>query len=250
LLKMNKKGILMGYVLIFTILAVSLSIALFYNLESQRMDFKIGEVQSNVIKSYYLSNQEKYFLDASLRKESKKSVNELLIGAGINNPIYKSGYVLWKKGNKECFPNSWTKIKDNLIIELENSFDGNKNFDIFREQDNLLFKLDTALLKNISGEYYDINYSEYYETEYLIKDFNFDEFISKVDKIEEISNLCNDDETCWQNEFSNLNDFELEIEDKLFKFEFITPDLDGEIVVKSAIDYDPDYNFGEKKLKC
>ena len=42
----------------------------------------------------------------------------------------------------------------------------------------------------------------------------------------------------------------IEMKDKLFKFELITQGLEGQIMVKGAVDFDPDYNFGQEELKC
>jgi hypothetical protein len=64
--------------------------------------------------------------------------------------------------------------------------------------------------------------------------------------------MCGVDEVCWQTQFSNLgNEYDfIEKRDKLFKFEFTTQDLEGQVVIKGAVDFDPSYNFGQKELKC
>jgi len=247
-MKMNKKGILMPYVLIFTILSISVSIGLMFWIEGSKTEFNIGETQEKIISTYVDSMSDKYFSKNTLKNNGEDSISKILKNTGIKNPIFKDSYILWKKGNKECFPNDWIILKNVLIDDLT---ENNSNFEVFRTSEGIKLKGILYVNGNFEDQNYKINYSEVYETEILIEDFNFDDFITKVDKIEEISNLCSENKICWQNEFSNLNDFYLvKIDDKLFKFEFITPGLDGNITVKSAVDYETQLNIGEKELKC
>jgi|APSaa5957512622_1039677.scaffolds.fasta_scaffold21648_2 hypothetical protein len=246
----TKRGILTQYLLIFTILTVAMSIGLFYHLKDQQYSFSIGEVPRDVIQGYVDVGSSKFYLETKFDSAFNDSIKEVLNNSGINGPIIVDDYILWKKGSMECYPNEWNVIKENLILILKDEF-GGYNFEISRNQGktSLILDSDIAHYNEINGT--KINYSEEFTKQGEIE-FVFDDFILKVDDVKDVADLCGEDEVCWQNQFNNLgSDYDfIEMKDKLFKFELITQGLEGQIVVKGAVDLDPDYNFGQEELKC
>ena len=87
----------MFYVLIFTVLSISVAIGVFYMVEKDKHTFEIGEVPSKVIKSYISVYEEGYLLESQLKEKSVSSINKTLNNAGLKDPIYNGEYVLWKK---------------------------------------------------------------------------------------------------------------------------------------------------------
>ncbi len=235
---MNKRGILMTYVLIFTILAVSLAIGIFYKVESEKFTFEIGEVPTEVIRSYVSLHEEEYFLESQMKVKSREKINELLLNGGLKNPIKNGDYVLWKK-DKECFPNDWDNLKEILVSELE--------YDVSRGENSLIVTAGIPLNVSFEGDSYDLESKKNFNKEYIIEGFNFDDFIGKVDKIKEVVDDCNNDESCWN---SNLDGFSYEKEGNLFKVSFTTQDLEGNLQVKVGVDFEEELNIGEEELRC
>ena len=223
---MNKRGILMTYVLIFTILAVSLAIGIFYKVESEKFTFEIGEVPTEVIRSYVSLHEEEYFLESQMKVKSREKINELLLNGG------------WKK-DKECFPNDWDNLKEILVSELE--------YDVSRGENSLIVTAGIPLNVSFEGDSYDLESKKNFNKEYIIEGFNFDDFIGKVDKIKEVVDDCNNDESCWN---SNLDGFSYEKEGNLFKVSFTTQDLEGNLQVKVGVDFEEELNIGEEELRC
>jgi hypothetical protein len=198
-----------------------------------------------------VANGIKYYTYSNLKRFSEESILSFLNNSGVKEPVSRKGYILWKKGNKECFPSDWEKLKEALSDEIENKFNDTAIISISRKHNNLSIKASVPIFLNSTGKNYKINYSEAYETSYIIENFNFDDFIRKAGKVEYISNKCNSNKTCWKTEFSNLEDFKFDgNKDKLFKLEFITSGLEDEVTVKVAIDFEREPNIGEKELKC
>lgn len=246
----TKKGILTQYLLIFTILTVAMSIGLFYHLKDQQYSFNTGEIQRDVIQAYVDVGSAKFYLDTKFDLNFNGSIKEVLNNSGMGNPILIDDYVLWKKGRTECYPNEWNVLKENLILVLKDKF-GDYEFEVSRNQGK------TSLVLNSDIRYYNevngskLNYSEDFSKQSEVN-FVFDDFILKVDDVKRVADLCGEDKVCWQNQISNLgNEYSIiEMKDKLFKFELTTQGLEGQIVVKGAVDFDPDYNFGQEELKC
>jgi len=235
---MNKRGILMTYVLIFTILSISLAIGIFYRVESQKHTFEIGEVPSKVVKSYILVHEEEYFLENQMKVKSRERVSKLLENAGLKNPVKNGDYVLWKK-DKECFPNDWDSLKSLLIEDL--------GYDVSRGSNSLIVKANIPLSQSFKGEGYSLNYSKTFDKEYIIEGFNFDDFVSKADKLKQVVDECSNLESCWD---SNLDGFSYKKEGNLFKVSFTTQGLEGKLVIKVGIDFEEELNIGEEELRC
>jgi hypothetical protein len=243
---LRKRGVLMAYVLIFTVLAISVSIGLFFWLQGQKLEFEIGGVQGEVIRSFNDINSEKYYIESNMKKFSEDPINDFLEVPVLDNVIKKDEYILWKQGRKECYPDSWEKIRKTISFKL-----GDVSFDFVRKDDDLSFEARGNIIYESSDENYRIEHSEEIDEKYLIENFNFDDFINKVEDIAEIENSCKDNETCWRSKFSSKNGFIFnESRDKLFKFEFITPGLEQDITVKVAVDFEEELNLGEEELKC
>ena len=228
-----------------------MAITLFWWIESTKSSFVIGETQTDVISTYMESNNIKYSIHSDLRDSVKISINSILDNGGLVDPVLKSNYVLWKKGDKECFPDDWEIIKRNLAIELGKNFVEDITFGIIRKDDNLSILLNIPIIIHSEGQRHKLDYSENYEENYIVEGFNFDDFVDKSSKIKDIVNSCKDKKSCWEEEISKLNEFELiESKDKLFKFEFTTQGLIQEKKVKVAIDFEEELNLGEEELKC
>ena len=238
-MKMNKKGILMPYVLIFTILSISVSIGLMFWIEGSKTEFNIGETQEKIISTYVDSMSDKYFFKNTLKNNGEDSISKILKNTGIKNPIFKDSYILWKKGNKECFPNDWDNLKEILVSELE--------YDVSRGENSLIVTAGIPLNVSFEGDSYDLESKKNFNKEYIIEGFNFDDFIGKVDKIKEVVDDCNNDESCWN---SNLDGFSYEKEGNLFKVSFTTQDLEGNLQVKVGVDFEEELNIGEEELRC
>lgn len=246
----TKKGIITQYLLMFTILTIAMSIGLFYHLKDQPYSFDVGEVQQEIIKGYVGVGNAKFYLDEKFDIVFNNSIKKTLNNSGMYGPIIIDNYILWKKGSMECFPKEWNILKENIIFDLKDAF-GDYEFEVSRIQGKTVLKLDSDIGHYSEGESYKINYSEGFKKKSEVG-FVFDDFILKVEAVERISLQCVEDEVCWQTGFNNLGrgyKF-IEMKDKLFKFELTTQGLEGEIVVKSAVDFDPDYNFGQEELKC
>jgi len=239
-MSMNKRGILMVYVLIFTILAVSLALTILFKIENQKYTFEIGEVPTKVIRSYVLANEEEYFLKSQLEEKSKESIINLLNNAGLENPVYSGEYILWKK-DIECFPNDWNKLKSIIISDL------GAGYDIFRNDEGLIVEAKFPIVKKEEDETYNLVYTKEFNENYVIEGFNFDEFISKVDKIKSVVDECGNLESCWESKSSGFN---YKKEGNLFKISFTTQSLEKEISIKIGIDFEEELNFGEEGLKC
>jgi hypothetical protein len=246
----NKKGVLAQYLLIFTILITAISIGVFYNLKDQQYTFSLGEVESEIIQSYISVSEEKYYLGNTFEVSSREVINEVLRKSGIYDYTLIDDYVLWKEGGVECFINDWEKLKNSISLFLGDEF-GDYEFLVSRVQGQTYIKLDAGVNYYKNGSYYKINYSESFEDN-LELDFVFDDFLSKVESVKEVTNNCLDDSSCWISEFYSLDGFTfIEKNGKLFKFEFVTPGLGEEVAVKGAINFE-DYNplSGRKPLEC
>jgi len=237
---MNKRGILMVYVLIFTIIAVSLALTILFKIENQKYSFEIGEVPTQVIRNYVLANEEEYFLKSQLEEKSEESVMKILNNAGLENPVFVGEYILWKK-DIECFPNDWDKLKSIIISDL------GEGYDVSREEDRLVVSANFPIIKQVEEETYNLVYTKEFKENHVIEDFNFDKFISKVDKIKSVVDECGSLESCWNSESSG---FSYKKEGNLFKISFTTPSLEEDILIKIGIDFEEELNFGEEGVKC
>ena len=228
----------MVYVLIFTILAVSLALTILFKIENQKYSFEIGEVPTQVIRNYVLANEEEYFLKSQLEEKSEESVMKILNNAGLENPVFVGEYILWKK-DIECFPNDWDSLKSLLIEDL--------GYDVSRGSNSLIVKANIPLSQSFKGEGYSLNYSKTFDKEYIIEGFNFDDFVSKADKLKQVVDECSNLESCWD---SNLDGFSYKKEGNLFKVSFTTQGLEGKLVIKVGIDFEEELNIGEEELRC
>lgn len=245
---MDKRGILAQFMLLFTILLISMAIAIFFNIKSETYNFKLGEIQGEVVRGYMEVDSQKFYLENNFDEASRNVVNEIISNGGFDDPVFRGGYVLWKKGNDECFPTSWSFVKEELNKKLTKEI-GDYGFEIVRKgvKTNISFDSEVSFFSEGMDERrnFEISYSEPFEgsVEY---DFNFDDFLSNAREIERVLDTCGEDEACWRTSSSvNL----VEIKDKLFKLEFTTPSLDGVKTVKVAVDFDPG-KLGEEELKC
>ena len=237
---MNKRGILMVYVLIFTILAITLSFSVLFKMEDEKHSFEIGEVPTEVVKSYFLINEEKYLLQSQMEKNTEKSIDNILNNAGLENPVYSGEYVLWKK-DIECFPNDWDELKETISKGL------GEGYSVIRTDEGLIIEAKFDVIKSLEGKGYELTSSGSFEEHYLIEGFNFDSFISKVDKIKSVVDECGELESCWNSEASG---FDYKKEGNLFKISFTTQGLEEEMLIKVGIDFEEELNIGEEGLKC
>jgi len=242
----TKKGVLVQYLLVFTILTISMSIGIFYILKDKDYSFNIGEVQQNVIRGYGNVDESKLYLRENLDLVTENITEAVLKNSGKYNPILIDEYTLWKKGDMECYPDEWNSIKENILLVLKEEV-GDYDFEVLKEQENMVVKVNLVRYFE-GGENYSVNYTEDVNFSSSV-DFIFDDFLFNVDKIREVVEACGDNESCWDTSFVTVGKL-VSVEDKLFKFEFTTPGIGEEIIVKAAIDFDSDYNFGQEELKC
>jgi hypothetical protein len=235
---MDKKGVLAQFMLLFTILLISMAIAIFFNAKSETYNFDLGEVQGEIIRGYMEVDSQKFYLENNFEKDSERVINDIISSGGLDEPILKGGYVLWKKGNTEYFPTSWSVIKDELAKRLVKEV-GDYDYEIVRKgaKTNISFESEVSFFseRRSAMKNFEVSYSEPVKgsVEY---DFNFDNFLSKAREIERVSGVCGENETCWRTSSSvSLVD----VKDKLFKLEFTTLGLDGDKTVKVAVDFDP-----------
>lgn len=236
--KMDKRGILAQFMLLFTILLISMAIAIFFSSKGETYNFDLGEIQGEVIRGYMEVDSQKFYLENNFEKDAGSVIDGLIVKGGLDEPLLKGGYVLWKKGNTESFPTSWTIIKEELSKSLDKEI-GDYDYEIVRKGMKMNISFDSEVSFFSEGEdvmrNFEISYSEPAEgsVEY---NFNFDDFLNKAGEIERVSGVCGEDENCWRTSSSvNLVD----VRDKLFKLEFTTFGLNGEKTVKVAVDFDP-----------
>jgi hypothetical protein len=258
---MNKRGLLMVYLFVFTLIAVSLGFYLAVTKEGRSLNANVGVPASILMREREFIYEDLYFKNEILERERLKevifnSLSEFLDNGGFDIGERESvdGYTVWYR--KGADSGCWVQNEEKIIKSyLETLKRGVLNEDV------LYGVVDGVGVEREANEYYAIFYLwnsanisyggfEIYSKGNLGKrikvDYNFQDFIVKVENIKSIFNECGDNEACWNDRKKGLSWFkDLKVKGKLYKFELVTETLNGDkMIIKGAVD------FNEGDLKC
>lgn len=258
---MNKKGMLMVYLLVFTVIAVSYAIYLNFTYFKDFDSDKIGRVQNSLIENSNNLYEELYFQNEILKYVVDDSVIELGNKGGFNEGERIDGYLLWYKGGNGCWPINKDDLEGNYLIILDEKMKSHSgyyfydvdefkyhDYDFKVEEDLDKLKIISGLNLSIDGNGNGFNTNGVYDNGLIyVLDYNFEDFVTKVKNVrDDILNDCSDDVDCWNDKKNSREWFKsLDVNGKVFKFELVSGSV-GEkgVIVKGAVD------FNDGELKC
>jgi len=236
----------MVYLLIFSILAISIAIYVSTKVEDN-YSASLSYAGLSLIENSNSIYEELYFRNEILNLVINESVVELGKQGGSLSGDYVDGYKIWSKNVWNCWP-SKESLNENYLKILENKMDfyEPKDYDLrVNEELDKLKIIVGGVSKNTKGmDYETVSNSD--ESTYIL-DYNFEDFLTKIDNIKNILSKCNNTELCWTEEKNKFGEWfkSLIIDGKVYKVELFSSKLGGEeVIIKGAID------FGDGSLKC
>lgn len=276
---MNKKGMLMVYLFVFTLLAVGFAFYIYSTFESVSLEKKMGLTYSKMIENSDNAYEELYFQRKVLEYVADDAILELGMSGGKLEGDLIDSYRVWYRDGNACWPNS-DSLASNYIQLLnvkmkekageffyyvpDEDFDysnidllTNEYIDLPKHDYN--FKLEDELDKiNIVSELefsiesfneragYEMTTISNKGFSYLL-DYNFDDFLLKVKNIrDDFVENCGDNIGCWEEKKSSRVWFKnLDLNGKIYKFELVSDSIGGEeVIIRGAVD------FNQGELEC
>ena len=203
---MNKKGIMSVWVFVFTLISIGVALYLFADVSGSDEERLIGDSHARLLSTYSNAEIDGFNDERRIGYAWKDSVLELGLKGGLPNGEFDSGYVYWRKGSKECYPDL-DVLQHNLATVVSSKIH-NTDYD-FSIADNLvLATYDRDYYENVGGVSFTYHFNPVVQLEF---EYGVNDFLSGINAVESIVSECGDDTTCWDGKSVSYS-----IEEELF----------------------------------